>query len=208
MYCPMQLDCKIMTGQIHNCPNVSECLRNSPLQRRSAMQLYFQNLGVQPEEVETRTPSYSRLCVLAPLTAPGPLSFPYNRDYSTRDRIIFGSPVNWDEQLGGIKHFCDLSIAQLAELIDGEFVNPNSRHNLSPPIATLLEFARNGETRGFEFTFEGYAVHPSREDYRTSIDGIGCEGTCPPSLIAEFRELTRHADELTLQSHHLRAWWD
>lgn len=206
MFCPMQLDCKIMTGQIHNCPNVSECLRNSPLRRRSAMQLYFLNLGVQLEDVENQTPPYSRLCHSSSSLPHS--NFTYNRDYQTRDRIIFGSSVNWNEQPGGLKHFCELTVTQLQQLIDAAFADPNSRQNLSPSISTLLEFSRERGIQGFEFTFEGYAVHPSREDYRTSIDGITYEGTCPSWLIAEFRELTRNADELTLQSHHLRAWWD
>lgn len=51
MFCPMDLDCRTMTGVIYQCPNVVECLRHSRLNKIEALMLYFLNQGVKPEDM-------------------------------------------------------------------------------------------------------------------------------------------------------------
>lgn len=206
MYCPMQLDCKVMTGVIHNCPNLSECLRNSPLRRVDALRLYFQNLGVQPDSSPDSL--YADLCPSATLASPYAPAFAYNPDSPTRDRILFGCEIDWERQPGGIKRFEGVSLSQLQQLVDGGFANPQERHNFAPSIAAVMEFVRTQAHCGVAFTFEGYAIPPWRDDYRVSIDGISARGDCVSETIVAFRELARHADELTIESDYLRAWWD
>jgi hypothetical protein len=206
MYCPMQLDCKVMTGVIHNCPNLSECLRNSPLRRVEALRLYFQNLGVQPDS--TQSSLYVDVYSSVPLTSPYLTTFTYNRDSQSRDRILFGVEIDWEQQSGGIKQFEGIALSQLEQLVAGGFANPHDRHNFAPSIAASIEFARQWSRCGSTVCFEGYAVHPLRDDYRVSIDGITLQRTFADEAIVAFREFARHADELTLESDYLRAWWD
>lgn len=52
MFCPMELDCKTMSGVNYKCPNLTECLRNSRLNKMQAIVLYFLNLGVKPEDIK------------------------------------------------------------------------------------------------------------------------------------------------------------
>lgn len=52
MFYPMLLDCKTMTGVIYNCPNLSECLRNSRLNQIQALLLYLLNQGFKPEDIK------------------------------------------------------------------------------------------------------------------------------------------------------------
>lgn len=206
MYCPMQLDCKVMTGVIHNCPNLSECLRNSPLRRVEALRLYFQNLGVQPDS--TQGELYVDVCSSQSLLSRYIATFAYNRDSQSRDRILFGVEIDWEQQPGGIQRFEGLALGQLEQLVESGFANPQDRHNFAPSIAALMEFARQWTSCGLMITFEGYAVHPLRDDYRVSVDGITFRENCSGEAIAAFREFARHADELTLESGYLRAWWD
>jgi hypothetical protein len=196
MYCPMKLDCKVMTGIIHNCPNLAECLRNSPLNRMEAMRMYFLNLGVQVEESHYRSPTKSPESSLA-----------YNLDSPTRDRLIFGICVDWEEQVGGIKNFYHLTIPQLEQLIIQRFANPSDRHNLAPAIGTFLEFGRTQECDGLEVNFIGYAVDPQRSDYRVSIQGINCQGDIREVQIEQFSQFTQFSSELTIDLRRIRALW-
>jgi hypothetical protein len=206
MYCPMQLDCKVMTGVIHNCPNLSECLRNSPLRRVEALRLYFQNLGVQPES--TQSSFYVDVCSSVPLASPYLTAFTYNRDSQSRDRILFGSEIDWEQQFGGIKRFEGIALSQLEQIVECGFANPQDQHNFAPSIAALIEFAQEWISSGLIIGFEGYAVHPLRDDYRVSIDGLRIQRPCSDEAVSAFRELARHADELMIESGDLHAWWD
>ena len=196
MYCPMKLDCRVMTGIIHNCPNLEECLRNSSLNRSEAMQMYFLNLGVQVEESHYRSPTKSSESSLA-----------YSRDSQMRDRLIFGISVDWEDQIGGIKNFYHLTISQLEQLLAQQFAYPGDRHNLAPAIAAFLEFGRTQERNGLEVNFIGYAVDPWRSDYRVSIQGINCQGNICESQIEQFSQFTQLASELTIELQRLRAVW-
>lgn len=197
-----------MTGVIYNCPNLGECLQNSPLDRMEAMLLYFLNKGVKPEDIKTEV-KFDRLSSISYPSPPSDeITFTCNRDSENRDRIIFGAPVDWPQEFGGLKYFDTLTIGRLQHLIREGFVNPSARHNLSPTIEAFLEFARIQASKGCEFTFLGYAISPSREDYRVSIDGIIFNGHCSFELVSEFNEFAYEADELDIQPHYLRAWWD
>lgn len=206
MYCPMKLDCKAMTGEIHHCPNLEECLSNSPLDRMEALRLYFLNQGMKLEAIgidEGKTEED-----WDSLLEPSPTPFSYNWHSEIRDRIIFGTEISWESQCGDIKYFDFLSRGQLQQLTAQKFADPASRQNLSPTIAEFLAFARVQASKGFEFNFIGYAVSPLREDYRVSVDGMVFEGNCSFQLISEFNDFAGDADEIDIQPNYLRAWWD
>lgn len=201
MFCPMKLDCKTMTGIIHNCPNLSECLHNSPLDRMESLRLYFLNQGMAPEDIKiNRDPPLSRPYFHR--------RFAYNTDYQTRDILLFGNPVEWDEDLGDIKPFYELSLAQLQQILEQGFASPAQQQNNSPTIQAFLEFAQAQASTGFQFAFEGYAVSPFRDDYRVSIEGIIFHGHYPYQMLLEFYDFVGEPDEIDVESHYLRAWWD
>lgn len=202
----MQLDCKVMTGVIHNCPNLSECLRNSPLKRVEALHLYFLNLAIQPDS--TQSTLYVDVCPSAALTSRYIATFTYNRDSQSRDRILFGSPVDWERETEGIKRFEGLGLCHLEQLVERGFANPQDRHNGGPSIEEAIEFAREWMRYGLTLVFEGYVVHPLQDDGGVRLDGIRLPEDCTHQAIAAFREFARHADELTIESGYLRAWWD
>lgn len=207
MFCPMQLDCQAMTGIIYNCPNLSECLDNSPLNRREAIRLYFLNQGIKPEDMKMSgysTPENNSDDSMGLYGS----SFTYNFDSETRDRIIFATPIVWEDSMGGIQRFDDLTKEKLEQLISQGFVNPADAHNSSPTINDLFDFAQRQANKGCEFTFEGYAVSPQRLDYRVSIDGLSYQGICSTDLIFDFQEFVGEPDELDIEPNYLRAWWD
>lgn len=207
MYCPMQLDCQSMTGIIHNCPNVKQCLENSPLDRKEALRLYFLNLGVNPEDINIQTEPLNPSFIFS-LFSPRQ-SFNYNRDYATRDTIIFGNPIDWQNCcLSGIHSFEALTVDQLQELLDRGFADPTERQNFSPTIGELFQFGQSQKIKGFDWTFQGYVVSPNREDYRVSIDGIEWRGDACYQIIADFEVIAQNADELNIEPNFLRAWWD
>lgn len=135
-------------------------------------------------------------------------NFVYNRDYQTRDSIIFSSSLNWSELFGGVKIFYELSVEQLQQLVNQGFASPIEKHNNSPAIVEFITFARIQQSKGFIFTFEEYVVSPFREDYRVSIDGIVFNGICTNQVLADFEAFVGSPDELDIKSNYLRAWWD
>lgn len=196
-----------MTGIIHNCPNVKQCLENSPLDRKEALRLYFLNLGVNPEDINIQTEPLNPSFIFS-LFSPRQ-SFNYNRDYATRDTIIFGNPIDWQNCcLSGIHSFEALTVDQLQELLDRGFADPTERQNFSPTIGELFQFGQSQKIKGFDWTFQGYVVSPNREDYRVSIDGIEWRGDACYQIIADFEVIAQNADELNIEPNFLRAWWD
>ncbi|WP_017307280.1 hypothetical protein [Spirulina subsalsa] len=200
MYCPMRLDCQMMTGVIYNCPNLSECLTNSPLERETALGLYWQNLGINSQEIPPFFP--------ASLPIDSGNEFVYNLASERRDIIIFGFCLDWDNAPGGRVAFDSLSINQLEQLFEHGYVDPNDRQNYAPTHHAFLEFARWQAQKGLEFSFTGYAISPFRRDYRVTLDGLYFRGQVPSFLIQEFVCFAHNADELKVDPYSLRAWWD
>lgn len=203
----MQLDCQNMTGVIYNCPNLSECLDNSTLSRKEAIRLYFLNQGIKPEDIKINVqPPLENNLFYSPCSYSS--TFTYNLDSETRDRIIFGTPIEWEDSMGGAQHFHNLTREKLEQLISQSFANPLDAQNFSPTISELLEFARRQASKGFEFTFEGYVISPQRPDYRVSIDALVYRGICSTELIFDFQEFANGPDEIDIEPNYLRAWWD
>jgi hypothetical protein len=137
--------------------------------------------------------------------------FYYNRDWQTRDSIIFGQPQPWHHEdlfWGGCKKFERLTLNQLQQLLVLRFADPNASTNSSPAIQEFLNFAQAQAHLGFTFTFEGYVVRPEREDYRVTVDAIAYEGEVPEEIVQPFQDFALHADELEIAPTQLRAWWD
>lgn len=205
-YCPAQIDCKMMTGVIYNCPNLLDCLSNSHLSRNEAMRLYYINTGANPEYIYTERTLLKLSHTLEEYVPTN--NFTYNHDYQTRDNIIFGKQIDWEEVGGGAKNFYNLSLDKLHNLIKLNFANITQKHNEAPSIGEFFTFAEIQATRGYFFTFEGYAIIHKRSDYRISIDGIVFNGDYQNELLTDFGEFVGAPDELSVEPNYLRAWWD
>jgi hypothetical protein len=130
-----------------------------------------------------------------------------NRDNERREEIVYGGAIEWkDHGFGGIARFHGLKIDALHKLIDENFANPEDRQNFAPSISEFAEFMENHP----EFNAHGYIVHPSRDDYRVSIEGLQYTGELTNELIADFSDLCRDADDFTIDidTNTLYSWWD
>lgn len=137
--------------------------------------------------------------------------FHFNRDWQTRDSLIFGKPLPWHQQdlfFGGCKRFDSLSVDQLRQLLVLRFADPQGTTNASPSTQDFLAFAQIQAGLGFRFVFEGYAIRPERQDYRVTIDAIAYEGEATDDVVQAFQEFSLTADELEIAPNLLRAWWD
>ena len=128
-----------------------------------------------------------------------------NKDYHKRNQIIFGDDnVDGDNWLGGTRFFSKLSLEQLEELVDNNFIDLQDAQNCSPTVEEFLEFMKEHA----QFTAHGYAVSHNRDDYRASLEGIEFKGKVSKNLMKDFIDLCRHADEIVCEDNKLFAWWD
>lgn len=125
-----------------------------------------------------------------------------NRDYQTRDALIFNQQYNNYD----IKYFKGLTHDTLAKLIELQFADPEDAQNAAPSIQEIYDFMKEHPS----VTAHGYAVSIVRDDYRISIEGLECtlpEDEITKDLIRDFVEFCNGADELHTQPL-LRSWWD
>ena len=120
-----------------------------------------------------------------------------------RDSIIEESNFEESGYYGGIRHFKNLTLAQLTELIELEFCNPTGRQNNSPTAGQFCKFMKK-----FPFLCaHGYVVHREREDYRMTIEGLHFEGKVSRGQVAAFRKFCTGADDLSTSKGILYSWW-
>lgn len=130
-----------------------------------------------------------------------------SKDYKKRDQIIFRREIAWGdskETLGGTLRFEELTLEQLEELRDKRFLELSDAQNESPTIDQFLIFMQ--EHPGV--MAHGYAVSPTRSDYRVSIEGLVFEGECTTNWQLAFLKLCRRADDITITSDRLYCWFD
>jgi len=132
-----------------------------------------------------------------------------NKDYKRRDEIIFGNYRASRYESGGCAR-ADISIVQLKQLIEEDFINVHENQNDSPNV---LEFLNDIEGHEDNAIFEIYAISPDREDYRVTIEGINIDiSDSDKDALCYFIEQWRYADEFTINNmangYSIRAWWD
>lgn len=131
-----------------------------------------------------------------------------NNDIDIRDTIIFGS-YDPEKYMGGVRHYKDLCLDTLEELVKHEFVDTKDIQNDSPTIKHFMLFAERWKK--YDITFHGYVVSSDRSDYRFSIEGIECRSEdekFPMEFILEFTNSFRHADSFILDEHKTYCWYD
>lgn len=127
-----------------------------------------------------------------------------NRNVKDRDEILFGD-YDPDKYSGGVRHFSNLNVDKLTELIDNDFIEIDERQNLSPSTAEFYEFMQNHPA----YMAHGYATSNTRSDYRITIEGLHRESKEEVSTgeYNDFRELCQlyEADEVVGAEY---CWWD
>lgn len=122
-----------------------------------------------------------------------PENFPVNKDYKSRNKILYGEEEISDKDYKqfGIIRF-SINKNQLQQLIDLKFINPMAYHNKG---STIKDFLRIYEAlipmhKKFKsIQFLGFAISEKRNDYRIEIDGIKFIGDIKIFLeIKEFND--------------------
>ena len=130
--------------------------------------------------------------------------FNYNKDIKKRDTIIFGE---YNPRLygGGIRCFYDLSINQLKELIENNFIDLKECHNDAPPVSVFYNFMQKYPN----YIASGYVVSIDREDYGTNLVGLNQNnGYKSRKELEEFHDLFRCADEFEVSKFNMSCWFD
>ena len=126
--------------------------------------------------------------------------FKYSKNSEERDSMLRFT----DGVVGGTQHFNGLNVDVLKALIAKKHADPIDSQNGAPTIAEFVEFMTQ-----YPFaTAHGYAVVPSRSDYRLSIEGI--EGCVPKDVdikkfVSDFSRFAEGADDVRY-SHDQDTW--
>lgn len=122
--------------------------------------------------------------------------------------------------VGGIRHFDKLSLEQLQQLVNEDFIDTESCYNGCPTVGEFLKFvkgikqyvAENPDytSDDFDIYFIGYAVDISRDDYRVTIEGVEYSSRykVDREIMVKFMNFAKSADELDVTDTNGRAWWD
>lgn len=124
--------------------------------------------------------------------------------YKERDLIIFGEEVSWDDELGGMKNFKELTLQQLETLKDKGQLKPDEQQNNSPTIEQCMTFMKQFPGA----TAHGYVISPERKDYRVTLEGLEFTGECTTEIQRAFSKLCKRANDLEITSTRLYCWFD
>lgn len=126
-------------------------------------------------------------------------------EYRKRDEILFGEEeVDWSKAIGGHKSFEKLTVEQLEELVEGNFINLEGKQNESPTAQQFLEFMKMFPGT----TAHGYAISPHRDDYRVTIEGVERKGINDTETQLAFTRLCVYARDIKVTSTLLYCWYD
>lgn len=123
-----------------------------------------------------------------------------NKDYKRRAEIIFGEETECDDTSA----FKNLTLKQLEQLRDENFLDLTDQQNASPTLEQFMEFMKKFPG----VMAHGYIVSPNRPDYRVTLEGLQFKGLCTTELQLEFSKLCRRADDLIITNDKLYCWFD
>ena len=127
------------------------------------------------------------------------------KDFRVRDEIVFGEPVDWSRNRGGIKSFKGMDHDALAELVQKGFADPQTKQNDSPSIAEFLSLLQK-----YGGSVDGYLVSPFQRDCRVAVDSITIPIPCrgDKKFVLDMIDLARTASEIDETDSGIRFWWD
>ena len=136
-------------------------------------------------------------------------------EYWEKNQQLFSSYY-----VGGIRHFDKLSLEQLQQLVNEDYIDTESCYNGCPTVGEFLKFvkgikqyvAENPDytSDDFDIYFIGYAVDISRDDYRVTIEGVEYSSRykVDREIMVKFMNFAKSADELDVTDTKGCAWWD
>lgn len=126
-----------------------------------------------------------------------------NENKKQRDKIIFGEH-DAKAYPGGVRHFKNLSLDKLEQLIDGNFISLSERQNDAPSVKQIYEFMKQYPG----YNAHSYTVSVMRNDYRVSLEGVFKDcGASSMQGFDEFTELFKCADDF-LAGAIMFCWFD
>jgi hypothetical protein len=116
-----------------------------------------------------------------------------DRNHRRRNEIL---GIETSDDPGVTTPFARLDLARLQQLVDERFIHPEERHGRAPCTMDIQARMR----RWPELQAHGFAVHPSRDDYRVAIEGYelvtdGVSADRVSEIFFEFVDLDCEADE-------------
>jgi len=139
------------------------------------------------------------------------MMFTMNKNCERRDEVLWGR--SGDYALGGVERFDFLDWKTAQQLIDEGFANPEDAQNCAPTFKEFVDWAKRVEEKyGANVVLYGYAVSPSRSDYRVTIEGCYIEEMVDvedrDELLLECVMRFRFADEFHIDRYRFSCWYD
>lgn len=136
-----------------------------------------------------------------------------NKNQAQRDSILFETSVV--PYGNGSARFQSASLKKVEELINLKFLLPTERQNKSPTtqefIKIVKEITKKYPKIAKQIYFHGYVLDQSKEDYRTTIEGIGIERGSQ-EITSDLKILLkthfREADALQFDNGEFFCWYD
>ena len=130
-----------------------------------------------------------------------------------RDKIIFENSVA--PYGSGIARFQSISLQKVEQLISLNFLDSNQRQNNSPSVREFLDFSKKLSKEypkiAKQIYFHGYVVDSTRDNCRTSLEGMGIERGAQditPEIKAKLKLQFRGADDVQFDSGEFWCWYD
>jgi hypothetical protein len=128
-----------------------------------------------------------------------------NQDFARRAQLLGLDPA---DDSGGIVKFDPIDLPTMRTLVEERFTTMDMRQNDAPCTADFLQFMEQWP----EVKAHGYAVVPSRADYRVTFEGLHCELDTVDDerrepLREAFAALCESANDLETDGDVLSSWW-
>lgn len=129
-----------------------------------------------------------------------------NQDVERRADLL---GLQGDSRTGAYVSYQELDVERFERLLDERFMSGDEQQNLAPAVIDFFSFLQSFP----EVRAHGYAIGPSRADYRVSVAGLSCalRDVVDPDRRAvirdAFSELCKEANHLEMTDDYLHSWW-
>lgn len=136
-----------------------------------------------------------------------------NKNQTQRDSILFENSVV--PYGNGIARFQSANLKKIEELISLDFLSPTERQNKSPTTQEFIKIAKEITKKypklAKQIYFHGYVLDKTREDYKTTLEGMGIERGAQditPELKILLKTQFRDADAIQFDNGEFFCWYD
>ena len=117
-----------------------------------------------------------------------------------RDNIL---GINKAKYLYGVGNYENLTLTQLTQLVENDFIKLDYSFNDSPKVRVFFDFM----TKYPVFKCSGFSTR-RKDDYSIVISGIEASAIDNRDAVIEFSNIFRLADEFCVSSDYCSAWYD